>query len=88
MFKHKYKNFQAPHPTVKKELKNDHKCDYWENCKQKREPVIGILTQPVADVRKEIFNFDQYILGVNYDFIRWSGSKPIAIPYNIKDQEL
>ena len=46
-------------------------------------PVIGILTQPVNGNKKKVFNFKDYILEVNDNFIKWSGSRTIAIPYDI-----
>ena len=32
-------------------------------------PVVGILTQPVAAHKKNQFNYNQYILEINNDFI-------------------
>lgn len=52
------------------------------------QPVIGILTQPVSANKRNLFNFKDYILEVNDNFIKWSGSKTIAIPYDISEEEL
>jgi gamma-glutamyl-gamma-aminobutyrate hydrolase PuuD len=51
-------------------------------------PVIGILTQPVSKLKKNIFNYDDYILEVNNNFIKWGGSRTVAIPYNISNDDL
>lgn len=45
-------------------------------------PLIGILTQPVTDAKKtEGYDFDEYILAVNYDFVKLTGSEPVYISY-------
>ena len=51
-------------------------------------PRIGILTQPVSDKKKSAFDFDSYILEINYNFIRWGGSIPVPVPYDISDEDL
>lgn len=51
-------------------------------------PVIGILTQPVAAEKKAIFNYTEYILEVNDNFVKWAGSRTVAIPYNIAEEDL
>ena len=50
--------------------------------------MIGILTQPVSKANRVLFDFDTYILEINDNFIRWAGSKTVAIPYNIPEEEL
>jgi len=50
--------------------------------------VIGILTQPTHLHKKEIFNYDSYVLEVNEKFIKWAGSKTISIPFDISDNDL
>ena len=47
------------------------------------KPIVGIITLPTGDSRREIFDFDQYILEVNCDLARWGGARVLAIPYNI-----
>ena len=89
-----------PPVSLREEIRNDSIRDVWEvredcyfnqsrcNDKPDRQPVIGILTQPVHESKKDMFNYEEYVLEVNDNFIRWGGSKTIAIPYNISDQEL
>lgn len=50
--------------------------------------MIGILTQPTADAKREVFNYDTYVLEVNDNFIRWAGSRTVAIPFDIPQNEL
>lgn len=50
--------------------------------------MIGILTQPVSPSKRDGFDYDSYILEVNDNFIRWSGSRTVAIPYDIPQKEL
>jgi gamma-glutamyl-gamma-aminobutyrate hydrolase PuuD len=81
-------------------LNKDQIRDKWERdqeCHQDKEkcqkdfdfqPVIGILTQPTADAKRDVFDFDSYILEVNDNFIRWSGSRTVAIPFDIPQKEL
>lgn len=38
--------------------------------------------------KKDIFDFNEYILEVNDNFVKWAGSKTIAIPYDIAEKEL
>ena len=52
------------------------------------QPVIGILTQPVSKSKKGTFNYKDYILEVNDNFIRWAGSRTVAIPFDISDSDL
>lgn len=52
------------------------------------EPVIGILTQPVSLEKRDEFPYTDYILEVNDNFIRWPGSRTVAIPFNISEAEL
>lgn len=51
-------------------------------------PTIGIITQPVAPSKKDVFDFNDYILEVNDNFVKWAGSKTIAIPFDISEEEL
>ena len=37
-------------------------------------PLIGILSQPVADDKREIFDYEEYILGINYEFLTLGNS--------------
>ena len=55
--------------------------------KSNYQPIIGILTQPVSEKKKKLYNttIKNYILEVNESYIRWSGSRTIAIPYDIED---
>jgi len=46
------------------------------------------LTQPVNGNKKNCFNFKEYILEVNDNFIKWSVSRTVAIPYDISEDEL
>lgn len=52
------------------------------------EPIIGILTQPVDDKKKDQFNYNDYILEINDNFIKWAGSRTVAIPYDISEDNL
>ena len=52
------------------------------------QPRIGILTQPVSSANRKLYGYDHYILEVNMDFVRWSGSVPVVIPYDIEQQDL
>jgi len=46
------------------------------------------MTQPVSESKRAGFDADSYILEVNDNFIRWSGSRTVAIPYDIPQKEL
>jgi len=46
------------------------------------------MTQPVSESKKPNFPYHDYILEVNDNFIRWAGSRTIAIPYDISETEL
>jgi gamma-glutamyl-gamma-aminobutyrate hydrolase PuuD len=35
-----------------------------------------------------MFNYTDYILEVNDNFIRWAGSRTVAIPFDISDADL
>jgi hypothetical protein len=52
------------------------------------EPIIGILTQPVLDSKKGQFNYNDYILEINDNFIKWAGSRTVAIPFDISEENL
>ena len=71
--------FHLPPKHMRDEVKIDH-SEY--------QPVIGILTQPTSENKLTVFNFKDYILEINHWFIKWAGSKTIAIPYNISDEDL
>lgn len=51
-------------------------------------PTIGIITQPVSASKKDVFDFHDYILEVNDNFVKWAGSKTIAIPFDIHEDDL
>lgn len=66
------------------ELALDNISDKWENNTHFDErPIIGILTQPVAEDKRGTFDYDQYILEINENFVHWAGSKTVAIPFDI-----
>jgi len=44
-------------------------------------PLIGILTQAVVDDKKNDFDFDEYILGINHRFMSLAGARPVQISY-------
>lgn len=52
------------------------------------DPIIGILTQPVPPKKKHNFGYKDYVLEVNDKFIKWAGSRTIAIPYDMPEDEL
>ena len=99
--KNRRDKFNHPPSFMIDELTKDEIKDKWE-CKAKSlaeiarhanqcwdyQPRIGILTQPTADKNRPIFDKDQYILEVNDNFVRWAGSIPVAIPYDISPEEL
>ena len=79
------KKFYEPPKNIS--LQQDGIIDYWDGAENiDYQPVIGILTQPIS--KKTVFNYKDYILEVNDNFIRWAGSKTVAIPYNISDTDL
>jgi|TARA_B110000305_G_scaffold77091_1_gene86694 hypothetical protein len=92
--------FNKPPAQISKELLQDKVRDKWESsCLNTEEnvqagkcfdtqPVIGILTQPVADSKKEKFNYRDYILEVNDNFVKWAGSRTVTIPYDIAEDDL
>jgi hypothetical protein len=52
------------------------------------QPLVAILTQPVADdKRKAGFDFDEYILAINHEFVTLSGARPIYISYYLGETE-
>ena len=73
------------------EVKNDAIDDEWDYSEGSSEqfngfkPIIGILTQPVSNSKKDSFNYKDYILEINDLFIKWGGSSTVAIPYNIPE---
>ena len=82
------------------ELQQDSITDYWEidqsilgstymlDTRIDYQPIIGILTQPVSASKRDRFNYEDYILEVNDRFVKWAGSRTVAIPYNIHPEEL
>lgn len=53
------------------------------------KPIIGILTQPISEKKRKSGVIEkQYILQMNDDFIKWGGSRSIAIPYDISKEDL
>lgn len=66
--------------------------DVWEALEEGRKPdfvpIIGILTQPTSESKKKVFNYTDYILEVNSNFVKWPGSKTIAIPFDISEEDL
>lgn len=50
-------------------------------------PLIGILSQPVADDKREVFDFEEYILGSNYEFVTLGNSQPIYLCYESETPE-
>jgi hypothetical protein len=68
---------------LQQELGKDSINDPWEHGKSDYQPLVGILTQPVSESKKETFNHHDYILKINQDFVAWGGSKTIAIPFDI-----
>jgi len=68
-------------------LKKDDIVDPWEATKDKKAdyiPVIGILTMPVKNDKTG----KEYIVEINDNFIKWPGSKTIAIPFDISPTDL
>jgi hypothetical protein len=51
------------------------------------KPLIGILTQPVADEKKDTFNYSEYILGINHEFIGLGGSQPVYLNFESDSPE-
>ena len=51
-------------------------------------PTIGIITQPVSEAKKETFDYHDYILEVNDNFVSWAGSRTVAIPFDIAEKDL
>jgi len=92
--------FERPPDHLIEEFKNDSIVDKWETqmdclsnsslCNETYDPqpVIGILTQPVSEGKKSKFNYTDYILEINDNFVRWGGSRTVAIPYNITEERL
>ena len=44
-------------------------------------PLIAILTQPASEHQRKSFNYDEYVLAINYKFISLSGARPVYISY-------
>jgi hypothetical protein len=47
------------------------------------KPVIGILTQPISEKKKDQFPFNEYILEVNKLFLEKGGATVVPISYII-----
>lgn len=86
--------FEHPPKAVLDELQRDGIRDAWEVGIRQDEneainqPIIGIITQPVNPSKFNHFSFRDYILEINDNFIRWSGSRTVRIPFDIQEQEL
>lgn len=39
------------------------------------------MSQPVTDDKRDIFDYDEYILGVNYEFLTLGNSQPVYLSY-------
>ena len=90
---HFYQNqkFDRPPAYLLQELRQDNILDPWEvqpGQDPDYVPIIGILTQPTSARMKKGFNYAHYILEINHRFIAWSGSRTIAIPFDISDEDL
>lgn len=69
-----------------REYLKDNITDPWENrveADADYRPIIGILTQPTPKNTSV-----RYILESNDNFHKWSGSRTIAIPYDISERGL
>jgi len=42
----------------------------------------------VSEKNKKKFNYTDYVLEVNDNFVKWAGSKTVAIPYDISEEDL
>ena len=86
--------FEKPPIWLLDELEADEIMDKWEDSMNNDaasidyQPRIGILTQPVSSANRKLYGYDHYILEVNMNFVRWSGSVPVVIPYDIEQQDL
>ena len=49
-------------------------------------PLIAILSQPSSDSIRKTFNYDEYVLAINYKFIAMSGARPVFISYLSDDE--
>jgi gamma-glutamyl-gamma-aminobutyrate hydrolase PuuD len=71
------------------EFDRDFESEQSKECaRENYQPIIGILTQPVVDFKKDQFNYRDYILEINDNFIKWAGSRTVAIPYDISEENL
>lgn len=68
-------------------LAQDCQADNNTDCED-RKPIIGIMTQPTSQSKREKFDYQEYILEINDNFIRQGGVRTVAIPYNISEEEL
>ena len=86
--------FEKPPIWLLDELEADEIMDKWEDsinndsASIEYQPRIGILTQPVSSANRKLYDYDHYILEVNMNFVRWAGSVPVVIPYDIEQQDL
>ena len=82
------RKYSHPPEWVANEYENDGIADKWEGeSEADYEPIIGILTQPIrfkngSDTDKS------YVLESNDNFQKWSGTRTIAIPYDISEGAL
>ena len=42
----------------------------------------------MAEDKREVFDYDQYILEINENFVHWAGSRTVAIPFDIDENQL
>ena len=86
--------FEKPPIWLLDELEADEIMDKWEDSINNDaasidyQPRICILTQPVSSANRKVYGYDHYILEVNMNFVRWAGSVPVVIPYDIEQQDL
>ena len=94
-----YRKFKGPPASMKEEferevLQNKHAklMSLHHSCTGKTlgnsPPIIGILTQPVSENKKDAFDHHEYILEVNDKFIKWAGTRTVAIPFDVSEKEL
>lgn len=74
---------------IQEQINRDFESELSKECaRENYQPIIGILTQPVADIKKDHFNYNDYILEINDNFVKWAGSRTVAIPYDISEENL
>ena len=72
--------------AIRDKWERDEECNHSDACSKNYDyqPVIGIMTQPVSELKVD-FPYNDYILEVNDNFIRWAGSRTVAIPFDIPE---